>query len=141
MRFLPLLIAIVAAPAGAAAGSFCERMPIDPELPAGLSGAYEVVGKDSLTGSAYTATLVLGYGENAYRITHTAQGNTVHGEAWIEDCGPDRIKRLVAQYDTEPRTELNCALGVDGGNYYRATCKTRQGSREKLGLEAWFQQP
>ena len=141
MKPLPLLIALASAPVSAAAGNFCERIPIDPELPAGLSGTYEVVGQDSLTDKAYTATLVLGYGDNAYTLTRTTHGSTVHGEAWLERCGTDKMQILVAQYDTEPRTELNCTLNADAGNYYRATCKTRQGSHGEHGLEAWFQQP
>lgn len=116
-------------------------MPIDPELPAGLSGNYEIVGKDPITGNAYTATLMLGYGENTYALTRTSDGNTVHGDAWIERCGVGKINVLTARYHTQPRTELSCTLAANGGNYYRTTCKTRQGAREWHGLEAWFQKP
>ncbi len=123
------------------AAGFCERMPMDPEFPAGLNGNYEIVGRDARTGHAYTGTLTLVYGSKTYTLTRTVQGRTVHGEAWMESCGVDRIRTLIARYDTEPVIRMACSLGTDGGNYYRVSCRTIQRSNERLGLEAWYQQP
>ncbi|MDR7099284.1 hypothetical protein J2X04_001631 [Lysobacter niabensis] len=141
MKLLPLLMILVGAPVSCVASGFCERLPIDPELPAGLGGSYEVIGKDPVTGDGYTATLVLDYGKKSYALTRASQRSTVNGDAWIERCGMDRIKVLVARYYTKPLTEVSCALAADGNNYYRTTCRTRQGGSTWRGLEAWFQRP
>ena len=83
--------------------------------------------------------LVVGYGKTSYALTRTISGVKVHGDAWIERCGMDKIMVLVARYYTKPMTEVGCSLDADGDNYYRATCHVRQGGREWKGLEAWFQ--
>ena len=141
MKLAPLLILLVGASASAIASGVCERVPLDPELPAGIGGSYEIIGKDPATGNTYTGTLVLGYDKSSYRLIRTTQGNAANGDAWIESCGMDKIKMLVARYYTKPVTEVTCALDADGGNYYRTTCRTRQGGRQWRGLEAWFQRP
>jgi len=123
------------------AAGFCERMPFDPELPAGLDGSYEIVGKDPATGAAYTGTLVLRIGKNSHVITRTTSAGTVNGDAWMESCGMDKIKALVVRYYTKPVTEMTCTLAADGDNYHRATCRVRQVGRHGIGLEAWFQRP
>lgn len=141
MKHLLLLMVIAGIAGSASAAGSCERMPVDPEFPAGVNGSYEIVGKDPLSGAAYTGALVLGYGKDSYVLTRTAQGNVVNGEAWIEHCGMDKIKALIVRYDTQPVTEMTCTLGTDGGNYYRTSCKSRQGGHQWYGLEAWFQKP
>lgn len=140
MKIAVLLMLLGGIPASASASGACKRLPLDPELPAGLAGSYEVVGKDPVTGSPYAGTLVLAHGKSNYRITRTTGGNA-NGDAWIESCGMDGIKALVGRYYTQPVTEVSCALDADGDNYYRATCRTRQRGGQWRGLEAWFQQP
>lgn len=139
-RWLSAMILVSHAFAANAAG-FCERMPMDPEFPAGLNGTYEIVGRDARTGYAYTGTLTLDHGSKTYTLARTVQGRTVHGEAWMESCSVDRIRTLIVRYDTEPVIRMACSLGADGGNYYRVSCRTVQGSNESPGLEAWYQQP
>jgi hypothetical protein len=130
---------LAAFPCHAFAASFCERMPLDPEVPAGLDGSYGIVGKDPAMGIAYTGTLVLGIGKNNYAVTRTTGSDTVNGDAWMESCGMDKIKALIVRYYTKPVTEMNCTLAADGDNYYRASCRTHQVGRQKFGLEACFQ--
>ena len=80
MRLLaPFLIAIVAvAPMPAfAADAFCKRLPVDPEVPAGLAGSYDVVGQRS-DGPAYSGTLTLGFGKSRYRVVQTVQGRSTY---------------------------------------------------------------
>lgn len=137
MKLTALLI-LLGTSSTAGAFDVCERLPVDAEVPAGFGGSYELVGKDPVTGEAYAGMLVVGYGKSSYRLTRTALDKTVNGDAWIESCGTDKVKVLVARYYTKPMIELSCTLRGDGDNYYRATCKTRQGERQK-GLEAWFQ--
>jgi hypothetical protein len=136
-----LLIILFGVSGGSLAREFCERIPIDPELPAGLEGSYEVIGKDPVTGVGYTAALAIGYGENSYALTRVSQADSVNGDAWFELCGADRIHMLVARYYTKPITEVRCTLASDGDNYYRTTCRTRQAGHGWPGLEAWFQKP
>ena len=139
MKLIPLLMILVIAPANALAGGPCKRLPVDPEFPAGLSGSYELIGKDPSTGASYVGSLAIGYGKSTYALTRTLQGTSIHGDAWIERCGIDKVMVLAARYYTKPVTEVSCALDADGDNSYRATCKTRQGGRTWRGLEAWFQ--
>ncbi|GAA5010521.1 hypothetical protein GCM10025793_22310 [Lysobacter lycopersici] len=136
-----MVMILATIPSHALATSFCERMLLDPEVPAGLDGSYEIVGKDPATGAAYTGTLVLGIGKDSYAITRTTGADIVNGDAWMESCGMDKIKALVVRYYTKPVTEMSCALDADGDNYYRATCRTHQVGQKRLGLEAWFQRP
>lgn len=135
--WLLMLFWLITAPSFAA--NFCTPLPVDPEFPAGLDGRYEIVGKDPNTGSAYTGTLHVSYGENAFRLSRTVEGATVHGDAWVEQCGADKILWLHARYYTRPATEIGCAFGRDGDNYNRITCRTRQTTKNWLGLESWFQ--
>ena len=126
----------------AAAADFCERTPVDPEVPAGMDGSYEVVGKDPITGAAYTGSLILGYDlPHSYTLTGRIQGRIVRGEAWLERCGADKVQVLTAWYNTRPPVTLLCTLGADSNIRYRITCQTRQGESPAQGLEAWFQRP
>lgn len=134
-----LLMTLVGVSGGASATGICERLPVDPEFPAGLGGSYEILGRDPGTAAAYTGTLILGYGKDRYVLTRTVEGGTLHGSAWIERCGVDKIRALIVRYDTKPAIEMACTLGTDGGNYFRTTCRTRQGGGQWRGLEAWFQ--
>ncbi|WP_188396707.1 hypothetical protein [Oxalicibacterium flavum] len=136
-----LAMSLVGHSLGAHAAGFCERMPMDPEFPAGLNGSYDIVGRDVRTGHAYTGTLALDHGREVYTLARTVQGRTVHGEAWMESCGVDRIRTLVVRYDAEPVIRMACSLGADGGNYYRVSCRTVQGGNDSPGLEAWYQRP
>jgi hypothetical protein len=139
MKLLPLSILLLA-PLSATA-SYCQRLPITPEFPAGLGGTYELIGREPVTGQAYAGTLIVGYGKTTYTLTRTVAGASVNGDAWIERCGMDKIMALVVRYYTKPMTQLSCSLDADGDNYNRATCKVWQGARAKGGLEAWFQKP
>ena len=140
--FLSLMVlALTMACSSAAAADFCERLPMDPELPAGFGGSYEVIGKDPRSGEAYTGTLVLGYGPRSYTLTRRIHGRTVHGEAWLERCGADKVQVLMARYNARPMITLLCTLGADSDIRYRITCQTRQGESPAQGLEAWFQRP
>ena len=135
MRLLaPFLIAIVAvAPMpGFAANSYCKRLPVDPQFPAGISGSYDVIGKHS-DRPAYSGTLTLGFWKSRYRVVHTVQGRSIYGTAWFSECGPDKIRALTVRLETKPAVEMMCTVGGDGDNYYRVTCKSSK------GLEAWFQ--
>jgi hypothetical protein len=137
-----LVLCLLGLPASFYAADFCERDPtIDPEFPAGLGGSYEIIGKDPVTGSAYVGSLMVDYGKSTYSLTRSVQDEKVHGDAWIERCGADKIVVLTARHYTKPAPlELRCSLGGDGDNYYRATCRTRyMGSLHWSGLEAWFQ--
>jgi len=139
MKTLSLLLATWAFASAATASALCERLPMDPESPPGITGSYELIGKAAGTGAGYTGTLRIGYGKQGYTMTRTVGGSDVHGMAWMERCGMDEIHFFRARYDTRPVTEVSCSLGMDGDNYYRATCKTWQADRR--GLEAWFQHP
>lgn len=137
MKYL-LVCLLIAGPA--TAKNFCTRAPaVDPELPAGLVGSYELVGKGPITGTAYSGTLAIAIGKTSYALTRKEGHVVVGGEAWVERCGADSIFVLAARYATNPGpTDLRCALGTDGDNYFRVTCQTRLG--DGYGLEAWFQQ-
>jgi hypothetical protein len=139
MRIPLLLLALLTFSGAAAASGLCERMPVDPELPAGLAGGYDLIGKDPTTGNSYSGTLRINYGKRTYAITRTSGNNTVHGDAWMERCGMDKIEFFRARYYTKPVTDVSCSLDADGDNYYRTTCRTWQAGRR--GLEAWFQNP
>lgn len=134
-----LLMAMVGVSGGASAAGVCERLPVDPEFPAGLAGSYEILGKDPGTGTAYSGTLTLGYGKDSYALTRVVEGGTLHGNAWIGSCGIDKIRALIVQYDTKPAIEMRCTFGTDGDNYFRMTCGARRSGGQWLGLEAWFQ--
>lgn len=135
----PALILLVVAASPAFATDFCQRQAFDPEVPAGLEGRYEIVGRDPVTGGAYSGHLVVTSGESAYGLERVVDGNVSKGRAWIERCGPDGIPFLVAEYATQPVMKAGCRLGADGDNYYRATCRTDAGGDSWRGLEAWFQ--
>ncbi len=127
-----------AAVAAAAVG--CERVPFHPEVPAGLAGGYDIIGKAPGTGASYSGRLVIEHKKDGYAMARTVNGKTVRGDAWLEVCGPDKIHYFWARYGTRPATELLCRLGNDGDNYHRATCRARRGKADN-GLEAWFQIP
>lgn len=138
-----VLSLFLALPACADAAGYCVREPaVDPELPAGLVGSYELIGKDPGSGGTYAGALEISDGKTAYVLTRVVNGRTVKGSAWIERCGPDRFPIILARYDTEPApTELGCFFGTDGDNYFRVTCKSGLAGRDEApGLEAWFQQ-
>ena len=141
MRIQLLLVVFLSFPSIVQANGLCERLPLDPDVPAGLSGAYEVIGKDPRTSTPYVGTIVLANGKSSYAITRTIGKDAVHGDAWMEECGGDKIRFLVARYYTKPITQLSCRLGADGDNYYRTTCRTDTGTGRWRGLESWFQVP
>jgi hypothetical protein len=139
MKYL-LVCLLIAGPANAK--NFCTRADsVDPEFPAGLIGSYELIGRDPITGAAYSGTLAIAVGETSYALTRNGDHVVVRGEAWIERCGADSIVVLAARYATKPEpTDLRCAFGMDGDNYFRITCQTRLDNSGRYGLEAWFQQ-
>ena len=127
---------------GASAADFCQRQPLDPDVPAGLEGSYEIIGKDPSTGKLYAGTLVIGYSKQAYSLTRTTSRTVAKGDAWLALCGADKIQFLVGRYHMKPvSVEISCRLGTDGDNYSRATCKTRVVNGKWIGLESWFQSP
>ncbi|GAA3914044.1 hypothetical protein [Luteimonas lutimaris] len=137
-----LAIGVFAFSLSASAADFCNRQPLDPEVPAGLEGSYEIIGKDPATGKPYAGTLVIGYGNHAYSLTRSTSGINSKGDAWLELCGMDKIQFLVGRYRMKSASvEISCRLGADGDNYYRATCKTRLVGGKWVGLESWFQTP
>ena len=115
-----------------AADAFCKRLPVDPEVPAGIAGSYDVVGQRS-DGPAYSGTLTLGFGKSRYRVVQTVQGRSTYGTAWFSECGADRTRVLTVRLETKPAVEWSCTVGADGSNYSRMTC------RSSNGIEAWFQ--
>lgn len=127
-----------------AQSSYCTPLPIDEENPPGLAGRYDIVGRESLTGAAYTGTLRVETVEGKpYRLTRAVGGTTRTGEAWVEACGPDKFEVLRVRYAAPTRKaggatlDLSCFLRFDGDNYTRASCTSFEGK----GLEAWFQDP
>lgn len=140
MKSLLLLPILAIAFSDARADAGCERMALDPEVPAGIDGRYEIVGRDPLTGDGYAGTLAVALGKHSYTLARTIGADTVRGEAWFERCGVDRIMMLVVRYRAEPAIEAVCFHRSDADNYYRVSCRTRQGGSGRSGLEAWFQQ-
>lgn len=133
---LLLLLPMCIAAAPPAPEPYCKLLPFDEEVPAGLTGTYEIVGKESGPGQSYAGVLEISVLMNAYALTRTVEGQTITGEAWVEQCSADEFLRLRARYDLDAKTlELSCYLRYDGGNYTRASCTTFEGG----GLEAWFQ--
>lgn len=123
---------------------YCVRQTnVDPEVPAGMAGAYDLIGKDPRTGRPYAGRLHIQIGKTAYLLTRTVGGKRVRGEAWMEYCGPDKIPHLAVRFQTRPaRLDMSCRIGYDGDNYLRMTCLTAYDGQEKhttQGREAWFQ--
>ena len=139
MRVAGIVGMMLLCPVIAGAANFCERLPFDPQFPAGVVGTYDVVGKVPGTSKAYAGTLVIATDSTTYRLTRTSEGTDARGDAWIESCGPDKITVLAASYDTTPKLEMRCSLAGDGDNYFRVSCRTREPGGEWQGLEAWFQ--
>lgn len=138
MRRLLLLLAL---PACASAGPlapepYCKRLPFDEEVPPGVVGKYEIVGKDARTGKSYAGTLEIARGKDGYVLRRIVQEEELGGEAWAESCSPDEFQVFRARYDAKPKPiELSCYLRFDGDNFTRASCTTL----EEGGLEAWYQ--
>ena len=139
MKFMlcPLVLAII--PAVASSADPCQRVPFDPEVPAGLEGAYELIGRDAMTGKPYLGNLQVSLGKNSYLLKRTVRGTVVSGEAWFEGCGADRVKSLFVTYRTSPVTQQVCYLSRNFDNDVQATCKSDQGKTQGRGLESWFQ--
>ena len=136
---LSLAIVFLGLPLWANADDFCKRKPVDPESPPGFAGTYDVIGKDPITGTAYAGTLTIGFQKTSYSLVRAINGKVVRGEAWIEECGMDKLVVLAAHYNFKQAVELTCALSADADNYYRMTCRTRNKEQPPTGLEAWFQ--
>lgn len=139
MNYLALVLVILAPAAFAEpAGTryYCNRLSFDNEVPAGLSGSYDIIGKDAATGNTYAGTLQVNPGKNSYLLTRTVRGHTLKGEAWMESCGPDQFQHLMVRYESKARAiEIACYLVGDGDNFIRASCATADGR----GFEAWYQ--
>lgn len=131
-----LIALLLAWPLCAAAEPFCKRLPFDEDVPPGLVGKYDIIGKEADTGATYSGALRITPGEKAYALSREVGGRTSKGEAWAESCSPDRFLVLRARYEAQARPiELSCYLRLDGDNYTRASCTTFDGR----GLEAWYQ--
>ena len=139
MNYLILAWMVLATTAVAAAPQpepYCKRLPFDDEVPAGLIGKYDIVGRNSATAGPYSGTLRIEPGKDSYILTRTVQGRVRKGEAWVEVCSPDKFQRLMVRLDSKPRAiEFACYLRGDGDNFVRASCTTA----DARGLEAWFQ--
>ena len=108
---IPIALLAVAGLTGSVqAAPYCTRLlPDDPAAPPGLAGHYQLVGKDPVTGQAYTGQLDIMQQGNAYPVRRTVKGQSVNGTAWMESCGPDRIKILRLRYALRPQAwELSC---------------------------------
>lgn len=115
---------------------YCKQLPFDEENPPGLVGDYEIIGKEAVTGRAYTGALEITVDKDTYVLSRTVEGRILKGAAWVESCSPDRFQVLRARYDSMPEViDLSCYLRFDGDNYTRASCTTLEGE----GLEAWYQ--
>lgn len=126
---------------GARAHDACERdARIDPELPAGFTGRYRLIGMTP-EGRTYNGTLTLSIGDTHYTLVRQAEGHATRGEAWFERCGPDRIAQLAVRVGARPALAWTCQVATDGGNDYRVTCTGPRDVQARQGLEAWFQQP
>jgi hypothetical protein len=132
---------ILLLPAFAAAESptpepYCRRMSFDSEVPAGLIGKYEILGKEPETGQTYYGWLDISMVNESYVLRRQVKGQILIGAAWLESCSPDKFMVLKVRYDSKPKgQELSCYLRFDGDNYTRSSCTTSEGS----GLEAWYQ--
>lgn len=138
MKRLLILLLLPACTAGAppAREPYCKRLPFDEEVPPGLIGKYELLGKEAGTGLTYSGALEIAVVNGTYALTRTVKGQTLKGEAWAESCSPDKFQVLRARYDSKPKPfELSCYLRFDGDNFTRASCTTFEGG----GLEAWYQ--
>lgn len=139
MNHLALVLVMLAPAASAGAEGtryYCNRLSFDQEVPAGLSGRYDIIGKDAATGNTYSGTLEVSPGKTSYLLTRKVRGRTLKGEAWMESCGPDQFQRLMVRYESKARAiEIACYLVGDGDNSIRASCTTADGR----GLEAWYQ--
>lgn len=136
--FIRLLFAALAVAASALhAQPYCQRQAFDPEVPVGLEGGYEVVGKAAGTGKPYAGRLSVSVGKNSYLIRRTVGGRQLRGEGWIELCSPDKFMVFRVQYQTA-RPEAGrffCYLRTGGDFDYRVSCMDLDGK----ALEAWFQ--
>ena len=141
MKVITAFLILLATPSIALAIDPCRKVPHDPEFPAGLDGAYEIIGKDPISDQAYYGHLAVSTGASAYGVARVINGKLVKGTAWIEACGADEIQYLAVRYATKPEIVASCRIGGDGDNYYRVTCRTRTGATTWKGLESWFQTP
>lgn len=140
MKRLLLLLLLPACACAAAATPdsepYCKPLPFDEEVPPGLIGKYEIVGKDEATGRTYSGALAIAVVNGAYALTRTVKGRTLKGKAWVESCSPDKFQILRVRYDSKPKPiDFLCHLRFDGDNFIRTSCTTFDGR----GLEAWYQ--
>ena len=138
MKQLALLLGLCV-PMCAAAAGFCERTALDPEVPAGIDGHYEVVGKEPGSGAPFLGHAQWRLGKDSYLISRTVGQDTRDGEAWFERCGADGVEVLRLHYPSDPAIEAVCQHVVDADNYHRFSCRSRQGTGAWSGLEAWYQ--
>jgi hypothetical protein len=130
------LFAAAASLASSERGGYCKPLPFDPEIPAGISGEYQVVGRTS-AGASYSGTLSVKEAKSDYAVTRKVGRATVAARAKVYACGADRVRQIKLAYGPgDEKGTLWCAFQMDGGNYYRFTC-AGDGKR----LEAWFQNP
>lgn len=119
---------------------FCEPVPVDVEFPAGFVGAYEIIGKNPVSGDPYKGTLQVSEQEGFYGLRKSVPGRSaVQGSAQFQRCGPDRILSLAISYQGAVPSTGSCVVHADGDNYYRVSCRTFGGKGGGRGLESWFQ--
>jgi hypothetical protein len=128
--------------AASRADELCTRQKLDPELPAGLDGKYEIIGRMPDSDVTYSGTLEVGIGKTAYTLKRTVNGNIANGEAWFETCGLDEIQVLSFKY-TQGKKPMEgfCFINRNGDNYMLMSCYTNYVGVEskRSGLESMFQ--
>lgn len=139
-RFI-IAIVFLSFPMPILAADFCQRQAYDAEVPAGLYGSYEIIGRDPSTGKLYSGRIGIDDGKSHYSVTRTINSQPMKGQAWIEACSAEKIPYLFVRYDSEPKLKFVCSFAMDGDNYYRITCRTGRDGKNWHGLEAWFQNP
>ena len=132
-----LSVALALAASAVQAQAYCQRQAFDPEVPMGLEGTYELVGKAA--GKPYAGRLVVSLGKDSYLLRRTVGGRQVHGEGWVELCSPDKFMVFKVQYPArKPEAGMFiCYLRTGGDFDYRVSCTDFEGK----ALEAWFQRP
>lgn len=140
-QMLTVLIAILSSASHFVAQP-CERLAADPEVPIGLVGRYEIVGRRPNSNETYEGTVSLNIEGDDYRVERTIGEKVDTGVAWIQVCTPDDIWSIRVQFTEEDQVfNQVCSFSTDGDNYFRWTCRTGYGARHigRMGIEAWFQ--
>ena len=126
------------------AGAECPRVEASEEDFPFLAGRYELVGRLPDSDVTYAGAVELAQVDGAFVVTRTVAGESVEGNAWLQNCGGAEERLSVRFRYRIANRELNqvCEIAVDSDNATRLTCKTGWGERssnDRLGVEALFQ--